>query len=78
MNALHKGLPWSVSFSFGKALQKTTIVTWLGKDENAPAAQAALLNRARANHEACLGVYKAGSCASVGTDGNIKMPTGAY
>ena len=28
MNTLFKDLPWSVSFSYGKALQKTTIVTW--------------------------------------------------
>jgi len=32
-------LPWSLSFSYGKALQKTTIVTWMGKNENNAAAQ---------------------------------------
>merc|ERR1719408_659828 len=31
MNKLHPNLPWSLSFSYGKALQKTAIVTWLGK-----------------------------------------------
>merc|ERR1719408_604128 len=46
MNELFKGkLPWSLSFSYGKALQKTAIVTWLGKDENKKAAQKALKNR---------------------------------
>merc|ERR1712137_583414 len=41
MNNLHAGaLPWHLSFSYGKALQKTCIVTWMGsKDNNA------LLNR---------------------------------
>jgi len=78
MNKLYKDTPWSVSFSFGKALQKTTIVTWLGKAENNGKAQAALLARSKANSEACKGTYVAGSCASVGTDGNIKMAGGAY
>merc|ERR1719389_551939 len=56
MNKLYKDkLPWSVSFSYGKALQKTCIVTWLGKTENEAAAQKALLNRAKANSEACNG-----------------------
>merc|ERR1712066_755287 len=35
MNSRHKGsLPWHLSFSYGKALQKTCIVTWMGKKEN--------------------------------------------
>jgi len=78
MNKMYPNLPWSVSFSYGKALQKTTIVTWLGKKENDPAAQKALLNRARANFQAAKGTYVAGTCASVGTDGNIQMAGGAY
>merc|ERR1719393_788048 len=33
MNELFKGkLPWHLSFSYGKALQKTCIVSWLGKE----------------------------------------------
>merc|ERR1719213_1596644 len=79
MNELFAGkLPWSVSFSYGKALQKTATVTWLGKDENKSAAQQALKNRAAANSAACQGTYQAGSCASVGTDGNIKGAAGPY
>merc|ERR1711933_144212 len=79
MNKLHKGrMPWHLSFSYGKALQKTCIVTWMGKKENEGAAQKALLNRAKANSEATKGTYVPGSCASVGTDGNIKTAGGAY
>merc|ERR1712048_422910 len=52
MNKMHPKLPWSVSFSYGRALQKTCIVTWLGKAENVAAAQKALLNRSKANFEA--------------------------
>merc|ERR1712087_377841 len=79
MNKLYKDkMPWHLSFSYGKALQKTCIVTWLGKGENKQAAQKALFNRAKANSEATKGTYVAGSCASVGTDGNIKAAGGAY
>jgi len=78
MNKMYPRLPWHVSFSYGKALQKTCIVTWMGKEENNPAAQAALLNRAKANSEASRGTYVKGSCASVGIDGNIQMAGGAY
>merc|ERR1719203_2014093 len=79
MNKLYKGkLPWHLSFSYGKALQKTTIVTWMGKDENKEAAQKALKARANANSDAVLGVYVAGSCASAGVDGNVKQAEGPY
>merc|ERR1712227_882530 len=53
MNKMYPSLPWSVSFSYGKALQKTCIATWLGKTENVLAAQTALKNRSKANSEAC-------------------------
>jgi len=79
MNKLFKGkLPWHLSFSYGKALQKTCIVTWLGKDANKEAAQKALKNRAQANYDAVMGTYKPGTCASVGTDGNVEQAAGPY
>jgi fructose-bisphosphate aldolase class I len=79
MNELYKGkLPWHLSFSYGKALQKTCIVTWLGKTENKEKAQQALKNRATANSQAVLGTYKPGTCASVGVDGNITGAAGPY
>jgi len=74
----HAKLPWALSFSYGKALQKTCIVTWLGKAENKEAAQRALKARANANSDACFGKYEPGSCASVGTDGNVKQAAGPY
>merc|ERR1712039_278239 len=79
MNELFAGkLPWHLSFSYGKALQKTCIVTWLGQDANKDKAQQALKNRAAANTQAVQGKYVPGSCASVGTDGNIKGAAGPY
>jgi len=76
MNKLFKGLPWSASFSYGKALQKTCIVTWMGKNDGP--AQIALKNRCKANSDATKGTYVAGTCASVGVDGNVQMAGGAY
>jgi len=79
MNKLFKEkMPWHLSFSYGKALQKTCIVTWLGKTENVEAAQKALKARANANYDAVMGKYAPGSCASVGTDGNVKQAAGPY
>ena len=81
LNAMHKlypTLPWHVSFSYGKALQKTCIVSWLGVAANVPAAQKALKARSAANSDALSGKYVKGSCASVGTDGNIKQAAGPY
>jgi len=78
MNKLKDNLPWHLSFSYGKALQKTCIVTWMGKTENNQAAQQALKARSNANSDAVRGVYVAGSCASIGVDGNVKQADGPY
>jgi len=79
MNKLYKDqMPWHLSFSYGKALQKTCIVTWMGMQQNAEAAQKALKARAHANSDATMGTYEPGACASVGTDGNVKQAAGPY
>ncbi|KAJ0028795.1 hypothetical protein Pint_35884 [Pistacia integerrima] len=58
MNKLKGKKPWSLSFSFGRALQQSTLKAWGGKKENLQKAQAAFLTRAKANSEATLGTYK--------------------
>ncbi|KAI9122059.1 hypothetical protein K1719_006748 [Acacia pycnantha] len=58
MNKLKGKKPWSLSFSFGRALQQSTLKAWAGKDENIPKSQAALLTRCKANSQATLGTYK--------------------
>jgi len=79
MNKLFKDkMPWHLSFSYGKALQKTCIVTWMGQESNVEAAQKALKARAHANSDATMGTYEPGACASVGTDGNVKQAAGPY
>jgi len=53
--------PWSLTFSYGRALQQSCLKAWLGKDENIPAAQAVLLARAKANGLAQQGKYLGGA-----------------
>lgn len=58
MNAQNLGArPWRLSFSYGRALQKTVLKVWSGKKENVQKAQQALLVRARANGLASVGKY---------------------
>ncbi len=52
--------PWTLSFSYGRALQEDCLKVWAGKKSNVVAAQAALLNRARLNGLACFGEYLEG------------------
>jgi fructose-bisphosphate aldolase class I len=51
--------PWQLSFSFGRALQAPVLKAWAGEDANRPAAQDALLKRARLNGAARQGRYDA-------------------
>ena len=57
--------PWTLTFSYGRALQQSVLKAWQGKAANVAAAQRELQIRARANGEAALGKY-AGSGAAGG------------
>jgi len=58
LNAINKyNLPWSASFSYGRALQKSCLQAWKGSDANTKAGQAAFMKRAKANAMAQLGKY---------------------
>jgi len=50
--------PWELSFSYGRALQAPALSAWAGRPENVPAAQRALLRRARLNSLARSGAYE--------------------
>jgi fructose-bisphosphate aldolase class I len=52
-------LPWALAFSFARAIQQPALETWQGKEANVPAAQRALLHRARCNRVARRGEYNA-------------------
>ena len=58
MNSLGQQ-PWSLSFSYGRALQEPAQKAWAGKLDNKHAAQNAMLKRARLNGAASSGEYKA-------------------
>lgn len=59
LNEMNKveGLPWQLSFSFGRALQDPVLKTWNGRPENLVDAQKAFLKRARLNSFARFGEY---------------------
>ena len=58
MNAKYRDLPWKLSYSYGRALQASTLKAWLGETSNIVAAQEALLSRASLNSAACAGKYE--------------------
>jgi fructose-bisphosphate aldolase, class I len=49
--------PWSISFSYGRALQDSALATWLGIRPNIQSAQEAFYRRAHCNSAASLGKY---------------------
>jgi fructose-bisphosphate aldolase, class I len=49
--------PWTLSFSYGRALQTPALDAWRGKSENVRAAQAAYYHRAKLNGAAATGTY---------------------
>jgi fructose-bisphosphate aldolase class I len=52
-------LPWELSFSYGRALQQSTLDAWKGKPANVASAQKAFLKRAKLNGLARDGRYEA-------------------
>jgi fructose-bisphosphate aldolase class I len=59
LNAMTRlgGLPWPLTFSYGRALQAAPQKAWSGKAANVPAAQHAFANRARMNSLATRGEW---------------------
>ncbi|KAL2642194.1 hypothetical protein R1flu_009781 [Riccia fluitans] len=78
MNQLDTKKPWTLSFSFGRALQASVLKTWAGKAENIPVAQAAFLKRCKANSEAVLGTYKGDAAGGVGTEESLHVKDYKY
>ncbi len=52
------GLPWKLTFSYGRALQAAALKAWGGKSENVAAAQRAFAHRARMNGLAATGQWQ--------------------
>ena len=58
MNTRFKSkLPWALTFSYSRALQRQALETWHGEEANILAAQQALIHRAKCNSAARRGEY---------------------
>ena len=62
LNAInqHLGLPWAVTFSYGRALQQQAMKSWGGVETNRGIGQDAIAKRARLNGAAARGAYDSG------------------
>ena len=56
--------PWTLTFSYARAIQQPALEIWAGQDANKSRAQAALLHRARCNRAARQGRYSPATEAS--------------
>ncbi|KAL1521833.1 hypothetical protein AB1Y20_021484 [Prymnesium parvum] len=57
LQRIARNAPWTLSFSFGRALLESVLTTWGGQPANVKAAQHLLLELARVNGEAQLGIW---------------------
>ena len=57
INRLPGPRPWTISFSYGRALQDRALEGWHGRDENVHTGQQALSHQARCNSAASLGTF---------------------
>ncbi|KAL3272254.1 hypothetical protein HHI36_022736 [Cryptolaemus montrouzieri] len=91
MNRYEAKKPWALSFSYGRALQASVLRAWAGKDAMGPflqlrtrlagfvaAGQKELLIRAKANSQASLGKYEAGSAQGKAGDAGLFIKDHAY
>jgi fructose-bisphosphate aldolase class I len=78
MNKLQTKKPWFLSFSFGRALQQSTLKAWSGKEENVEKAQKAFLTRCKANSEATLGTYKGDATLGEGASESLHVKDYKY
>lgn len=64
INRVQRYKPWTLTFSYGRALQASVWKTWAGKDENVKAAQQELLKRAKViNDTEQVGAVFEGTCS---------------
>lgn len=78
MNKFKGKKPWALSFSFGRALQQSTLKAWAGKDENIKKAQDAFISRCRANSHATLGAYKGDATLGEGASESLHVKDYKY
>lgn len=59
---------WTLTFSYGRALQASAQKAWAGNKDNEGKAQVEFLVRAKANSEASVGKYAGGAVGAAGSD----------
>eukprot|EP00761_Pharyngomonas_kirbyi_P011268 gb/GECH01011293.1/.p1 GENE.gb/GECH01011293.1/~~gb/GECH01011293.1/.p1 ORF type:complete len:361 (+),score=88.77 gb/GECH01011293.1/:1-1083(+) len=64
--------PWHLSFSYGRALQTSTLQAWKGDKNNKESAQKAFVARCKANSLAQLGKYAGGTGGNSATSSNYE------
>ena len=60
--------PWSLAFSYGRALQQSVLKAWKGQTECVKDGQNELMKRAQANSLAAQGIYKGGEAGKAGNE----------
>jgi fructose-bisphosphate aldolase class I len=58
LNQLPRPKPWTLSFSYGRALQDEALEAWHGRTVDVPAGQHAFYHRAKCERAAALGKYR--------------------
>ncbi|XP_064618995.1 fructose-bisphosphate aldolase A-like [Lineus longissimus] len=70
--------PWSLTFSYGRALQASVLQAWKGKTELVKAGQEQLAYRAKANSLASLGKYEGEEMACAAAGESLFVKAHAY
>ena len=70
--------PWSLTFSYGRALQGSVLQAWKGQSENIAAAQKELMIRAKANSEAQKGIYSGSGAAGKAASQSLDVKNYVY
>lgn len=78
INAYPGRKPWALTFSYGRALQASVLKAWGGKKEQVIAGQDELIKRAKANGDAAMGKYQAGSISGAAAGEGLFIKNHAY
>lgn len=70
--------PWPLTFSYGRALQASVLRAWAGVEANVTKGQDELIKRAKANSQAALGKYEAGSVSGAAGDAGLFIKNHTY
>lgn len=81
LNCINKkkgGCPWSLTFSFARALQNSAVLAWAGKKENLEEAHKILIERLKFNSDACLGKYDSAQDVGKSAQGSLYVAGHTY